>query len=118
VAVNPAKTVARIDMPLAGNGEDAVAYHALNVLRHDVIPPVLATMPSGTQALVTGDTAGSYDFNQTMKHRIWYVFAFVLGLAFLLLLLAFRSIGSRSAIRLQPLVERSTRPFGSSSTAT
>jgi uncharacterized membrane protein YdfJ with MMPL/SSD domain len=92
VAVNPAKTVARIDMPLAGNGEDAAAYRALNVLRHQVIPPVLATLPSGTQALVTGDTAGSYDFNQTMKHRIWFVFAFVLGLAFLLLLLTFRSI--------------------------
>ena len=44
------------------------------------------------KALVTGDTAGSYDFNQTMKQRIWWVFAFVLGLAFLLLLLTFRSI--------------------------
>jgi putative drug exporter of the RND superfamily len=92
VAVNPAKTVARIDMPLAGNGEDAAAYRALNVLRKQVIPPVLNTLPAGTQALVTGDTAGSYDFNQTMKHRIWFVFAFVLGLAFLLLLLTFRSI--------------------------
>jgi RND superfamily putative drug exporter len=92
IAVNPAHTVARIDMPLAGNGEDAAAYKALNVLRNEVIPPVLATLPAGTQALVTGDTAGSYDFNQTMKHRVWYVFAFVLGLAFLLLLLAFRSI--------------------------
>jgi len=57
-----------------------------------VIPPVLNTLPLGTQALVTGDTAGSYDFNQTMKQRIWFVFAFVLGLAFLLLLLTFRSI--------------------------
>ncbi len=92
VAVNPAKTVARIDLPLAGNGEDAAAYQALNTVRNDVIPPVLAKLPSGTQALVTGDTAGSYDFNQTMKQRIWWVFAFVLGLAFLLLLLTFRSI--------------------------
>jgi RND superfamily putative drug exporter len=92
VAVNPARTVARIDMPLAGNGEDAAAYRALNTVRDEVIPPVLQTLPSGTQALVTGDTAGSYDFNQTMKHRIWFVFAFVLGLAFLLLLLTFRSI--------------------------
>jgi uncharacterized membrane protein YdfJ with MMPL/SSD domain len=92
VVVNPTHTVARIDMPLSGNGEDAAAYKALNVVRHDVIPPVLATLPEGTQALVTGDTAGSYDFNQTMKHRVWYVFAFVLGLAFLLLLLTFRSI--------------------------
>jgi uncharacterized membrane protein YdfJ with MMPL/SSD domain len=92
VAVNPAHTVARVDMPLAGNGEDAAAYHALDVLRHDVIPPVLAKLPPGTQALVTGDTAGSFDFNQTMKHRIWFVFAFVLGLAFLLLLMVFRSV--------------------------
>jgi RND superfamily putative drug exporter len=92
VAVNPSRTVARIDMPLAGSGEDAVAYRALNTLRNDVIPPVLSTLPEGTQALVTGDTAGSYDFNQTMKHRIWFVFAFVLGLAFLLLLMVFRSI--------------------------
>jgi RND superfamily putative drug exporter len=92
VAVNPDRTVARVDLPLAGNGEDAAAYHALNVLRDEVIPPVLGTLPEGTQALVTGDTAGSYDFDQTMKQRIWWVFAFVLGLAFLLLLLTFRSI--------------------------
>ncbi|MES1246560.1 MAG: MMPL family transporter [Actinomycetota bacterium] len=92
VAVNPAKTVARIDMPLIGNGVDSTSYHALGVLRDDVIPPVLATLPPGTQEAVTGDTAGSFDFNQTMKHRFPYVFAFVLGLAFLLLLLTFRSI--------------------------
>jgi len=92
VAVNPAHTVARIDMPLVGNGVDATSYHALNVLRNDVIPPVLATLPPDTQEAVTGDTAGSYDFNQTMKHRFVYVFTFVLGLAFLLLLLTFRSI--------------------------
>jgi RND superfamily putative drug exporter len=92
VAVNPSHTVARIDMPLIGNGVDSTSYHALNVLRHDVIPPVLATLPPDTQEAVTGDTAGSYDFNQTMKHRFPFVFAFVLGLAFLLLLLTFRSI--------------------------
>src|SRR5262249_55539238 len=77
---------------VGGRGGEGGAYRAWNVLRHDVIPPVLATLPAGTQAAVTGDTAGSYDFNQTMKHRVWYVFAFVLGLAFLLLLLTFRSI--------------------------
>jgi RND superfamily putative drug exporter len=92
VSVNPSHTVARIDLPLVGNGEDATSYHALNVLRHDVVPPVFAKLPVGTQEAVTGDTAGSYDFNQTMKHRFAYVFAFVLGLAFLLLLVTFRSI--------------------------
>ena len=92
VAVNPAKTVARVDFPLAGRGQDATAVHALEVLRTKVIPPVVARLPAGTQEAVTGDTAGTHDFNQTMKHRAPFVFAFVLGLAFLLLLLTFRSI--------------------------
>ena len=92
VSVNPAKTVARVDFPLAGKGQDATAIRALETLRTKVIPPVLATLPAGTQEAVTGDTAGTHDFNQTMKSRAPLVFAFVLGLAFLLLLLTFRSI--------------------------
>ncbi len=37
-------------------------------------------------------TAGSKDFNDTMKSHLPLVFAFVLGLAFLLLLVTFRSL--------------------------
>jgi uncharacterized membrane protein YdfJ with MMPL/SSD domain len=92
VAVNKAKTVARVDFPLAGEGQDATAIRALKTLRNDVIPPVLATLPEGTEEAVTGDTAVTQDFNQTMKSRAPIVFAFVLGFAFLLLLLTFRSI--------------------------
>jgi uncharacterized membrane protein YdfJ with MMPL/SSD domain len=92
VAVNKAKTVARVDFPLAGEGQDATAIQALKTLRNDVIPPVLATLPPETQQAVTGDTAVTQDFNQTMKSRAPIVFAFVLGFAFLLLLLTFRSI--------------------------
>jgi uncharacterized membrane protein YdfJ with MMPL/SSD domain len=92
VAVNPANTVARVDFPLAGKGQDATAIRALETLRRQVIPPVLAALPRGTQEAVTGDTAGTNDFNQTTKSRAPIVFAFVLGLAFLLLLLTFRSI--------------------------
>jgi putative drug exporter of the RND superfamily len=92
VSVNPAKTVARVDFPLAGKGQDATAIRALETLRTKVIPPVLATLPAGTEEAVTGDTAGTHDFNQTTKSRAPLVFAFVLGLAFLLLLLTFRSI--------------------------
>src|SRR2546423_8050673 len=43
VAVNPSKTVARIDFPLAGQGQDATAIRALETLRTQVIPPGLAT---------------------------------------------------------------------------
>jgi putative drug exporter of the RND superfamily len=92
VSVNQAKTVARVDFPLAGEGQDATAVHALETLRTQVIPPVLATLPAGTQQAVTGDTAANVDFNQTIKSRAPIVFAFVLGFAFLLLLLTFRSI--------------------------
>jgi uncharacterized membrane protein YdfJ with MMPL/SSD domain len=92
VSVNKAKTVARIDFPLAGHGQDAQAERALDTLRTKVIPPVLATLPPGTQQAVTGDTAANVDFNKTMKSRAPIVFAFVLGFAFLLLLLTFRSI--------------------------
>jgi RND superfamily putative drug exporter len=92
VSVNKEKTVARVDFPLAGKGQDATAVRALETLRTQVIPPVLATLPPGTQQAVTGDTAANVDFNQTMKSRAPIVFAFVLGFAFLLLLLTFRSI--------------------------
>jgi RND superfamily putative drug exporter len=92
VAVNKAKTVARVDFPLAGEGQDATAVRALETLRTDVIPPVLATLPAGTEQAVTGATAANVDFNKTMKSRAPIVFAFVLGFAFLLLLLTFRSI--------------------------
>jgi putative drug exporter of the RND superfamily len=90
--VNPSHTVARIDFALAGKGQDATAVRALETLRTKVIPPALAKLPRGTQIAVTGQTAGTHDFNQTMKQRLPYVFGFVLGLAFLLLLLTFRSI--------------------------
>ena len=41
---------------------------------------------------MTGMTAGSKDFNDVMQSRLPIVFAFVLGLAFILLLVTFRSI--------------------------
>jgi RND superfamily putative drug exporter len=41
---------------------------------------------------VTGETAGTHDFNQTTEQHWPLVFAFVLGLAFVLLLVTFRSL--------------------------
>ncbi|HEX6702219.1 MAG TPA: MMPL family transporter, partial [Gaiellaceae bacterium] len=91
VEVNPDKTVARVDFSIAGSGDDKRSIAALDALRNDVIPPVAKTLP-GAEVAVTGETAGTKDFNDQMKSRIPYVFAFVLGLAFLLLLMTFRSI--------------------------
>ena len=64
---------------------------ALHTLRDSVIPPIAAKLPD-TEVAVTGVTAGTYDFNHQMRARLPYVFLFVLGLAFMLLLLTFRSI--------------------------
>jgi RND superfamily putative drug exporter len=89
--VNPTRTVARIEIPLRGNGEDARSVHALSTLRNTVLPSTIGRVP-GAEVAVTGETAGNHDFGQTMKSRFPFVFAFVLGLAFLLLLVTFRSI--------------------------
>ena len=89
--VNPTHTVVRIEVPLAGNGDDSASVAALGTLRKDVLPSTIGKV-AGTTYAVTGQTAGTHDFNQTMKDRFPLVFAFVLGLAFLLLLVTFRSV--------------------------
>ena len=89
--VNAAHTVARVEIPLPGNSEDATSLRAIRELRSHVLPATLGGLP-GVDFAVTGETAGNADLNQTIKHNFPLVFAFVLGLAFLLLLLTFRSV--------------------------
>ena len=62
--------------------------------RHAARPgdPSHARQVPGVTARTTGWTAGSRDFNDSMNAHAPLVFAFVLGLAFLLLLVTFRSI--------------------------
>jgi uncharacterized membrane protein YdfJ with MMPL/SSD domain len=91
VIVNPDRTVARIDFAIAGNGDNTASLNALEILRETVIPPIASTLPDAEVA-VTGVTAGTHDFNEQMRQRLPYVFLFVLGLAFALLLLTFRSL--------------------------
>jgi len=80
-----------VSMPLSGKGTDSASYRALDTLRNDLIP---ATIGSGgaIKAQVTGMTAQSKDFNDSMSSHAPIVFAFVLTMAFLLLLVTFRSI--------------------------
>lgn len=80
-----------MSIPLAGNGTDDRSEAALASLRDDLIPATVGAVP-GTQVDVAGVTAGSKDFNDLMKGHAPIVFAFVLGMAFLLLLVTFRSI--------------------------
>ena len=82
---------ARVRISLAGKGTDAVSDEALGLLRRTVVPATIGRVP-GVEVHTTGATAQSRDFNDSMKSHAPYVFAFVFGLAFLLLLVTFRSI--------------------------
>jgi RND superfamily putative drug exporter len=92
VTVNPDRTVAVLSVPLQGDGANKVSQQAVHTLRDRVIPATLARELPQADIGVTGDTAGSIDFNKLMAVRTPIVFAFVLGLAFLLMLVTFRSI--------------------------
>ena len=83
--------VALVDVSVKGNGVDPASTRALAGLRDAVIPATIGGV-AGVTTYVTGMTAGSVDFNSTMNSHLGYVFAFVLGLAFLLLLATFRSL--------------------------
>jgi len=89
--INANGTVARISIPLVGDGNNSQSQHALRTLRNAVIPPTIGAV-AGTTVAVSGMTAGSSDFNNTMKSHVPLVFGFVLALVFLLMLLTFRSI--------------------------
>jgi len=91
VDVNPSQTVARVTIPLLGNGTDAKSNHALATLRNEILPATVGKVPGATYA-VTGQTAISHDENVMLKHKAPIVFGFVLLLAFALLLVSFRSI--------------------------
>ncbi|HKF89876.1 MAG TPA: MMPL family transporter [Acidimicrobiia bacterium] len=91
VDINPDKTVATIDLAVDGTGTDAASERSLAVLRDEVVPATVGKL-DGAEVAVTGFTAGSKDFNDVMKSHLPIVFAFVLSLAFILLLVTFRSI--------------------------
>ena len=91
VDISPDKTVADVDIPIAGDGTNDESVAALDSLRNDIIPATVGQV-DGSEAMVTGITAGTEDFNDVTNSHLPYVFAFVLGVAFLLLLVTFRSI--------------------------
>jgi RND superfamily putative drug exporter len=91
VEVNQARTVAQIELPIEGSGSDDASYAAVSMLRDEIVPETVGSL-DGVEAGVTGSTAISKDFGDSMRGKAPLVFAFVLTLAFLLLLVSFRSI--------------------------
>ena len=91
VSVNRARTVAQIDLPIAGSSTDATSNAALASLRGTIVPGTVGAI-DGVEVGVTGTTAISKDFDSAMRSTAPLVFAFVLAFAFVLLLVSFRSI--------------------------
>ncbi|MEV7021765.1 MMPL family transporter [Kitasatospora sp. NPDC093558] len=91
VTVHREQNVATVDIPLDGSGNDATSNAALKALREDLVPATVLKVP-GTEAPVTGQTAGSHDFNAKMTGSLPAVFGFVVAFAFLLMLTSFRSL--------------------------
>ena len=90
VETNQARDLTVLTVPIAGDplGEEAV--DAIRALRREHIP---AAFPDpAVEALVGGDTAESIDESDTMDRWLPIVVAFVLGLSFVLLTIAFRSL--------------------------
>ena len=90
VEANQAGTVARVSVPIAGDPNGTRAIEAVRELRSEVVPRAFAGVDA--QVYVGGDTAEELDYHDTVNFWLPLVFLFVLGLSFLLLTIAFRSI--------------------------
>jgi RND superfamily putative drug exporter len=84
-------TVAKINVPTRGTGTDAAATDALSALREEIVPATIGRV-EGADVNVSGDAALSVDSASQLNSRLPLIFAFVFGLAFLLMLVTFRSI--------------------------
>ena len=80
-----------VSVPLAGSGTNATSNNALATLRDHALPATLGKVP-GISYAVAGLTAGNHDFDAQLAKTVPWVFIFVLGLAFLLLMASFRSV--------------------------
>jgi RND superfamily putative drug exporter len=80
-----------IQVPLAGNGSDQTSEAALSTLRDEALPATVGQAP-GVSYAVTGPTASGHDLDSALHSRTPLVFLVVAGLAFLVLLGAFRSV--------------------------
>ncbi|MFF4188700.1 MMPL family transporter [Streptomyces sp. NPDC001691] len=91
VATHDAENVATISVPLVGGSDQGRAEKSLDLLRDHVRPDTLGKV-AGLKAPITGQVAGSKDFNAQIVGAVAPVFAFVVVFAFLLMLLCFRSL--------------------------
>ncbi|MBY6305191.1 MMPL family transporter [Streptomyces clavuligerus] len=89
VTVHRDENIAEIAVPLAGDGTDRLSREALAELREETLPAAFGS--TGAEVRVTGQLAGSVDFDERLRSGIVPVLAFITGVTFLLMLFCFRS---------------------------
>jgi uncharacterized membrane protein YdfJ with MMPL/SSD domain len=87
---SPSGDLVVLSMPVAGDPEGAEATSAVRNLRAELIPQAFGD--ADARVLVGGTTAEDVDYFDLVGRWLPIVFAFVLGLSFILLAVAFRSI--------------------------
>jgi len=87
---NDAGDTGLLFVPVNGDSGEQRAIDAVNNLRDNLVPA--AFEDSSASVIVTGATAANIDFRENIENRAPIVFAFVLGLAFIILLMTFRSL--------------------------
>jgi putative drug exporter of the RND superfamily len=80
-----------VRIPLGGTGNDEAADRTLTALRETLLPQTIGRL-DGVHFAVAGRTAEAHDFTAQVLDRAPYVFGFILLLAFVLLLVVFRSV--------------------------
>ncbi|MCZ9354310.1 MMPL family transporter [Streptomyces mutabilis] len=91
VTVHDEHDIALVYVPLVGGSDLDEAGESLDRLRDDVRPATLGKV-DGVEAPITGQVAGSKDFNDQLVGSVLPVFVFVVIFAFVLMLLSFRSL--------------------------
>jgi len=93
VTVTPSRdgAVALVSFTMAGTQNDPAGQTIVRQMRTTVVPATFDGL-ADVHAYVTGDAASALDITQIYLDAIPLVFAFVLGLSFLLLLIVFHSL--------------------------
>ncbi len=73
-----------------GSATDESTSSLVHHLRDDVLPPIEEA--TGVETFVAGATAVNIDITDQLSSRLWLLMAVVIGLTFLVLLVAFRSV--------------------------
>jgi uncharacterized membrane protein YdfJ with MMPL/SSD domain len=90
VDVAPGAAVTRVAVPVDGDAVGTQAMTAVHELRSRYIPRAFGGVDA--EVLVGGESADELDFAGIAQHMQPIVFAFVLGLSFLVLMVALRSV--------------------------